>query len=69
VIKVAVMIVTGVNADGDARSSAFPRVSAVPAETSVKDLVARGMSESRWSPNRCPCGLVDAIGANLSVEP
>jgi putative transposase len=68
VIKIAVMVATGVNADG------FREVLGVATSTSesgagwnsfFKDLVARGLNGVALVTSDAHAGLVDAIGANL----
>ena len=68
VIKIAVMVATGVNADG------FREILGVATSTSesgagwntfFKDLVARGLSGVALVTSDAHAGLVDAIGANL----
>src|SRR4029079_15979754 len=68
VIKLAVMVATGVNADG------FGEILGVATSTAesgagwnsfFKDLVARGLNGVALVTSDAPAGLVDAIGANL----
>ncbi len=68
VIKIAVMVATGVNADG------FREILGVATSTSesgagwnsfFKDLVARGLSGVALVTSDAHTGLVDAVGANL----
>ena len=68
VIKIAVMVATGVNADG------FREILGVGTSTSesgagwntfFKDLVARGLSGVALVTSDAHTGLVEAIGANL----
>jgi transposase-like protein len=68
VVKIAVMVATGVNADG---YRAILGVATSTAEsgagwhTFFKDLVARGLNEVALVTSDAHTGLVDAIGANL----
>src|SRR5919107_1977689 len=68
VIKIAVMVATGVNADGFREILGVATSTAEPGagwNSFFKDLVARGLSGVALVTSDAHTGLVDAIGANL----